>query len=73
MSSEIQAAYGLTTDGWTPTGLLRWLKNHDMQPIKRLHRNGTELRYRIRSPHLYARFRTKILPNGVHLVLGFRR
>ncbi len=69
--SEIQAVYGLTTDGWTPLAIRRWLKAEGLKPIKSVHKLGTELRYRIKNPARYRRFTTRILPNKIHLVIGF--
>lgn len=71
--SEIQAVYALTTDGWNASALRQWLTHEGLTPIKRAHRLGTEIRYRITPPGHYARFTTKVLPNGVHLVLGYFR
>lgn len=69
--SMVQAVYGLTTDGWTSTKLRAWLRNAELQPLKRVHRSGTELRYRIEEPERFTRFTTKVLPGGIHLVLGW--
>lgn len=69
--SEIQAIYGLTSDSWTPLALRRWMKSSGLKPIKRMRREGSEIRYRIKKPERYVRFITKILPNRIHLVIGY--
>lgn len=69
--SQIQAVYALGTDKWTPTLLRAWLKKHGLKPIKRVHIVGDEIRYRILPPLRFARFTTKKLPGGIHLVLGW--
>jgi hypothetical protein len=71
--SEIQAVYALTTDGWSASTIRHWLKTEGLQPIKRAHRLGTEIRYRITPPRRYSRFTTRVLNNGIHLVLGWHR
>lgn len=67
----IQAIYGLETDGWTSKKLRIWMKQHKLKPIKRLHKKGNELRYRIRDPTLYSKYSTQVLPEGIHLVIGW--
>jgi len=68
--SEVQAVYALEPR-WSPTRLRAWLKKHNLKPIKAVHRLGTEIRYRIRSPSRYTHFTTQKLANGVYLVLGW--
>lgn len=54
----------------------RWLKKHDLQPIKRVHitkKDGviTSRRYRIKDPSIYKSFITKKVDNGnINLILG---
>lgn len=71
MPSEIQAAYALVPE-WNARSLRAWLRLHGLTPIKRAHRVGSEIRYRLAPPELYRRYRTKVLPNGVYLVFGYR-
>lgn len=47
-----------------------WIKGHKLKPIKAMHAVGNEMRYRLEDPKKYREFKTKVLPSGVHLVLG---
>ncbi len=69
---SIQSIYALTTDNWTPKKLRKWIRDHGLKPIKSLHRNGRQLRYRITDPSKYSKFRVTVLRNGVHIVRGFK-
>jgi len=71
MPSQIQSVYGMSSRGWTATRMRAWLKSEGLKPIKRVQKEGDEMRYRIRLPGRYSRFTTKVLPNGIHLVLGW--
>jgi hypothetical protein len=55
---EVQAVY--FPDSWA------------MCPIKEPHHVGHITRWRLQEPGQFGRFVTRVLPNGVHLVLGFR-
>jgi hypothetical protein len=68
---RVQSIYFLTP-GWNATSARAWLVNNDVVPLKRMHRIGREMRYRIRDPNEFTRFRTRISPDGVHIVLGFK-
>ena len=70
MSTDIHSIYFMTTDGWTTTTARAWLKAHGYKPIKKVHKMGNELRYRLIDPEVFSRFTTKVLPNGTHLVIG---
>ena len=54
----------------------KWLKKHNLQPIKRVHitkKAGviTSLRYRIKDPALFKSFITKKVDNGnINIILG---
>ena len=67
--SNIQAIYALLDDGWTANTLLRWIKKSDLMPIKRVHYIGNSIRYRIKEPNPNKKYYTKVLANGVHLVI----
>ncbi len=71
MTSEIQSIY-FTHPEWTTTKARQWLKLNNYKPIKRVHKLGSELRYRLTVPEQYKKFRTKKSPNGIHFVLGFK-
>lgn len=57
---------------WNTSKASRWLKITGHIPIKRVHRNGHELRYRMTDPDQYKYFRTKKLSDGIYFVLGFK-
>jgi len=57
-------------DEWTPKEARSWLNKHNYHPIKNVERKRNSLHYRMDDPSYYSEFRTMILPNGVHLVLG---
>ena len=67
--SKIQAVYALQSDGWSAALLLKWIKQHNLQPIKRVHYVGDSIRYRINEPNPNKKYYTQMLPNGVHLVI----
>ncbi len=69
MPSETQSVYFMD-DIWNPTSARQWLKKHNYYPIKNVHHNGSQLRYRITNPELYRKFATLDLNNGIYLVLG---
>ncbi len=71
--SKLQSVYFLTTYGWTPDLAYRWLLKHSINPIKSEHLKGQSIRFRIVEPSSFKRFRTKVLKDGVRLVIGFRR
>lgn len=50
----------------------KWLKSAKLVPIKRVHKTDENLRYRIRDPSNYKRFRTKKVDEGVKFILGFK-
>ena len=66
---EIQAVYFDITI-WDAASSRKWLKSHNLVPIKRMRIEGTHRRYRIQNPNKYRSFITKKLPGGVYLVLG---
>jgi hypothetical protein len=68
-NSVVQAVYFIQPV-WSETKAKKWLADHNYHPIKTMHPSGDEMRYRLQSPDKFARFTTKVLPNGVHLVLG---
>ncbi len=57
---------------FTPTLARAWLKENNLIAVKKVDITKNTLRYRIRSPARFKRFRTKIVSQGVMLVLGFK-
>lgn len=66
---EIQAVL-FNNHVWTPTTARKWLIQHNIKPLKAVHKTKNELRYRINEPYLYSRFFSKKLPDDIILVLG---
>jgi len=52
----------------------RWLTKHNYHPIKRMHRTEDKLRYRMKDPKRFDKFRTLKLgkDTGIELILGFK-
>ena len=71
MKSEIHTIYFMRPK-WTTTKAREWLKNHNYIPIKRVHKMGNELRYRIRDPAQFKTFRTKKLKDDIYIVFGLK-
>lgn len=57
--------------GYSPRAAMKWLKEHEFAPIKKVDKTATKLRYRIRDPAQFVRFATKSLKDGIDLVIGF--
>jgi len=57
---------------WTVVAARRWLRQHDFLPIKRVDKTPTLLRYRIKPPKQFKRFRNKSIATGINLVVGFK-
>lgn len=67
--SEIQSIYFI---GWNAKDARDWLKKNNYKPIKKAHKKGTELRYRLKDPDLYKSFVTNKHDNGIYFVLGLK-
>jgi hypothetical protein len=70
--SEVQAVL-FDNKAWSTQQARAWLKKEGFVPIKRVDRTESLLRYRLRPPRRYTRFRVKAVKPGVSFVLGFRR
>ena len=57
---------------WTPKKARSWLKKHNLKPIKRNDRARNFIIFRLQNPEKFSGFRVKILPGGIHLILGIR-
>lgn len=55
---------------WSPTVARAWLKSNGHAPMKRVHKTHQFYRYRLRDPAEFTNMKTKVLPNGVHLIIG---
>ena len=54
---------------WKIASARKWLKEHDMVPIKPVHITTNFYRFRIREP-TFDIYNTKKLPNHIELILG---
>jgi len=70
-STHVQAVT-FPMEDWTPTRSRAWLAVHSFEPIKPARIEGHYRRYRLSDPRRYDQFYTKVLPNGVHLIIGVR-
>ena len=50
---------------------MKWLKEHDLKPSKRVDKSATKLRYRILDPAQFDHFATKEVSGGIQLIIGF--
>ena len=74
--SEIQAISFLAKGKWTTTKARKWLKEHGLKSIKRVHKvyvDGklTQLRYRIKDPKQFKTFSTKKAKPHINLIIGY--
>lgn len=67
-------------NNWTTVKAIKWLKNHNLTPIKRVDKvkskqtgKITQLRYRIKDPALFKTFTTKKTNDEINIVIGFRK
>lgn len=68
--NELQSIYFMTPE-WDSTRARQWLIKHKYKPIKRVHKLGSQLRYRLRNPNKYTKFKTKGIGKGIYFVFGF--
>ncbi len=70
--SEKQSIVFFTNKGWNETSANKWLKIHNLHPIKDVdkHING-QLRFRLTNPGKYKRFRTIVTKEGINIIIGF--
>lgn len=71
MQTTIQSVY--FSKPWTTTAAEKWLKAHNLKPLKSVHRTANYLRYRIHHPSKFQQLRTKKLDQGIYLVFGIKR
>ncbi len=74
--SEIHSVSFLAKGKWNATKARKWLKEHDLKPIKRVHKvyvDGklTQLRYRIRDPKQFKSFSTKRIKPYINIIIGY--
>ena len=56
---------------WSIIKARRWLNNHNLVPIKKVNKINNNIRYRIIEPNKFERFSTIVLPNNIHLIIGY--
>ena len=71
MTSEIHAVYFYKKDGWDTAKARAWLKREGITPRKRMRYEGEQMRYSIVPKERFTHFTTKIVGNGIHIVLGW--
>lgn len=54
---------------WDPQSARQWLKQHGLQPIKHVHPTEHFLRYRIEQPRVTKKYYSKVMANGIILVI----
>ena len=59
-------------DKYTPKEAIEYLKEHDIEPIKKVHKTEHYLRYRITSPKDYKRYRTSAFSNNIKAIIGYK-
>jgi hypothetical protein len=57
---------------WSILGAHQWLIKHRYFPIKSPDITKNRLRFRLVNPNKFKRFITKVLPNGIELIIGFK-
>lgn len=57
---------------WKTNTARNWLKKHNLNPVNRVHKINNTLRYRIIDPKKFKSFSTQILPNNIHLIIGYK-
>jgi hypothetical protein len=71
MTSTIQSVLFDKTI-WSLDDAKKWLRQHRIVPIKKVHSTKYFYRFRIKEPNEFIRFITKKIAHGVELVIGFR-
>lgn len=68
--SKIQSVL-FDMEKWTPQQARKWLTEHDLKPIKKMHRGRRFLHYRLRESHQFNRLRIKKVGHGIEFIIGF--
>jgi hypothetical protein len=72
MKGELQSVVFMR-DKYTSDLARQWLKDHNINRMKNVHKTNTYLRYRITDPTQYGEYMTKIIDEGaIHLIIGFK-
>ena len=69
----IQSVVFKKKDGWTNREMEKFLADNDLRPIKGVHENRSQYRWRITNPALYSRYishKVPFLNRRVLLVIG---
>tara|TARA_R110002096_G_scaffold67666_5_gene163862 strand:+ start:1383 stop:1715 length:333 start_codon:yes stop_codon:yes gene_type:complete len=70
--SKTQAVLFKVDKGWTSSKARAWLKENKFKPMKRVHKSGNLLRYRILEP-TFKSYITKSQKNGINFVIGINK
>ncbi len=60
-------------DKWTIPAARKWLREHNIKPIKDVDETTNTYRFRTTDPKKYIDFRTKTTPDNVLLVIGIMK
>lgn len=71
-SSDIHSVL-FDINNWDTLEARKWLKNHNLKPIKNVHKTEHFLRYRIKDPSIFTHFITKTIDHGkgIKIIIGF--
>ena len=70
--SQIQSIV-FDRDKFTTAKARAFLQRNKLVPIKRVDKTKNKLRYRIKTPKLFKRFRVKKIKKGISLIFGFKK
>lgn len=70
MVSDIQSIL-FDNKKWDAPSALEWLHSHNFYPRKKPHFTKKKIRFRIKPPYKFARFRTLKRKNGIEFIIGF--
>lgn len=65
---DIQAVIFARSD-WTTKDANNWLRYYSLKPIKRVHITKNYYRYRLATPQVGKKYRTRNLNNGIKLII----
>ena len=54
---------------WSESEANKWLRKYNLKPIKEPRYTKNFIRYRIREPYSHEKYFTKVLNNGIELIL----
>lgn len=70
MASNIQSIL-FDNNKWKVSDAHKWLRQHKFRPIKKVHITKNKLRFRLRNPTDFDRFRIRKISDGIEFIIGF--